>query len=103
MQDSKHNFKRKLQKRDYNQNYHFIKMSYSDKHVKITIDRCDLCDDQLPQKEDNNDLNLETRMRIIDEIDESFESDYDKSTYEYGPKLLLCNYCKKEYLLPSYS
>jgi hypothetical protein len=93
MQYSKHNFKRKLQKRDYNQNYHLIKMSYSDKHVKITIDRCDLCGDQLPQTEDNVNDNLETRMKIIDEIDGSFESNYDKSTYEQGPKLLLCNYC----------
>ena len=43
--------------------------------------------------------NLESRMRIIDD---SFESDYDKSTYEQGTKLLLCDYCQKEYLLPSY-
>ena len=42
--------------------------------------------------------NLESRMRIIDD---SFESDYDKSTYEQGTKLL-CDYCQKEYLLPSY-
>jgi uncharacterized protein with PIN domain len=102
MQYSNHNFKRKLQKRNYNQNYHLIKMSYSDKHVKITIDRCDLCDDQLPQTEDNVNDSLETRMKIIDEIDDSFESDHDKSTYEQGPKLLLCEYCQKEYLLPSY-
>ena len=46
--------------------------------------------------------NLESRMRIIDEIDDSFESDYDKSTYEQGTKLLLCDYCQKEYLLSSY-
>ena len=25
-----------------------------------------------------------------------------KSTYECGPKLILCDYCKKEYLLPAY-
>ena len=62
---------------------------YRDKQVRITIDRCDLCNDQLPQTEDNDDLNLETRMKIIDEIDDSFESDYDKSTYEYGPKATL--------------
>ena len=36
-------------------------------------------------------------MKIIDEIDESFESEYDKSTYEQGAKLLLCEYCQKEY------
>ena len=41
-------------------------------------------------------------MKIIDEIDDSFESEYDKSTYEQGHKLLLCDYCQKEYLLPSY-
>ena len=34
-------------------------------------------------------LNLQAHMKIIDEIDDSFESDYDKSTYEYGPKLSL--------------
>jgi hypothetical protein len=41
-------------------------------------------------------------MKIIDEIYDSFESEYDKSTYEQGPKLILCDYCKKEYLLPAY-
>jgi uncharacterized protein with PIN domain len=99
MQYPKHNFKRKMLHRDYNQNYHLIRTSYSDKDVRITIDRCDLCNDQLPQTEG---VNLETRMKIIDEIDNSFESEYDKSTYEQGPKLLLCEYCQKEYLLPSY-
>jgi ribosomal protein S26 len=73
--------------------------SYRDKHTRITLIRCDLCGDQLPQTEG---VNLESRMKIIDEIDESFESEYDKSTYEQGPKLLLCDYCKKEYLLPAY-
>ena len=106
MQYSKHNFKRKVLQRDYNQNYHLIRgnysQSYQDKHTRITLIRCDLCGDQLPQKEDNVNDNLETRMKIIDEIDESFESDYDKSTYEQGPKLLICEYCQKEYLLPSY-
>jgi hypothetical protein len=38
-------------------------------------------------------------MNVLDEIDISFENECDKSTYEQGPKLLLCNYCKKEYLL----
>ena len=106
MQYSKHNFKRKVLQRDYNQNYHLIRddhsQSYRDKHTKITLIRCDLCGDQLPQTEDNVNYNLETRMKIIDEIDNSFESEYDRSTYEQGPKLLLCDYCQKEYLLPSY-
>jgi hypothetical protein len=95
--------KSKQQKRTYNQNYHLQRIHYEDKKVKILVFKCDLCNEQLPQTtEDNDDHNVETRMRIIEEIDASFESESDKSTYEQGPKLLLCNYCKKEYLLPSY-
>jgi len=41
-------------------------------------------------------------MKIINEIDDSFDSDYDKSTYEGGQKLPLCDYWQKDYLLPSY-
>jgi hypothetical protein len=87
---------------NYNQNYHLKRVYHRDKNVRVTFEKCNLCDEQLPQAEDNVNDNLEKRMKIIDEIDNSFESDYDKSTYEYGPKLLLCGYCKKEYLLPSY-
>ena len=99
-----HNLRGKgLQRKfSYNQNYHLTRMSYGDKNVRITFDRCDLCNEPLPQTEDNVNNNLESRMKIIDEIDASFESDYDKSTYEQGPKLLLCDYCHKEYLLPAY-
>lgn len=90
----------------YNQNYHLIKgnnsLNYRDRHTQITLIKCDLCNDQIPQKEDNVNDNLESRMKIIDEIDASFESEYDKSTYEQGPKLLLCDHCQKEYLLPAY-
>jgi uncharacterized protein with PIN domain len=102
MQYSKHNFT-KENRRIYNKNYHLLRISYDDKNVRIVVNRCDLCNDPLPQiTEDNVNDNLETRMKIIDEIDDSFESDYDKSTYEQGPKLLLCDYCKTEYLLPAY-
>ena len=45
---------------------------------------------------------FEYRIDVLTEIDDSFESDYDKSTYEYGPRLILCDYCAKEYLLPAY-
>lgn len=41
-------------------------------------------------------------MKKSDEIDNSYESEYDKSTFVSGPKLVLCHYCKKEYLLPAY-
>ena len=43
-----------------------------------------------------------TNRMKMDEIDDSFESDYDKSTYEQGPKLMLCDYCNKLYLLRAY-
>jgi len=89
------------QKRTYNKNYHLQRIYHEDKNVRILVSRCDLCNEQLPETQAN--LNLEARMNIIDEIDDSFESEHDKSTYEYGPKLLLCDYCKKEYLLPSYN
>jgi hypothetical protein len=88
------------QKRTYNQNYHLQRIFHGDKKVRILVSRCDLCNEQLLETPDN--LNLQARMNIIDEIDDSFESDYDKSTYECGPKLLLCDYCQKEYLLPAY-
>jgi hypothetical protein len=109
MQYSKHNFIRKEQKQkrtfSYNENYHLQRIYNGDKDVKLLVYRCDICNEQLPETEDNinQNFNLETRMKIIDEIDDSFESEHDKSTYECGPKLILCDYCKKEYLLPSYS
>ena len=37
-------------------------MSHGDKNVRITFDRCDLCNDPLPQTEDNVNNNLESRM-----------------------------------------
>jgi hypothetical protein len=100
MQYSKHNLPSKKQKRTYNQSYHLQRIFHEDKKVRILVIRCDLCSEQLPETTEN--VNLQARMKIIDEIDDSFESDYDKSTYECGPKLILCNYCQKEYLLPSY-
>jgi hypothetical protein len=105
MQYSKHSLiKRKhlpqQQKRTYNQNYHLQIIYHEDKKIRILVSRCDICSERLREIPDNH--NLQARMSIIDEIDESFESDYDKSTYQCGPKLLLCDCCKKEYLLPSY-
>jgi hypothetical protein len=46
--------------------------------------------------------NFEARMQILEDIDNSFGSELDRSTYESGPKLILCNYCQKEYLIPSW-
>ena len=83
-----------MQKRTYvyNEGYHLKTNQVSSslpKDVGMSIIRCDLCNDILKQVDDN----FEERMNILDEIDNSFESDYDKSTYECGPMLILCDYC----------
>jgi hypothetical protein len=61
---------------------------------RIFISRCDLCNDELPKEADN----IQHRINILDEIDDSYESEYDK----HEPRLLLCSSCKKEYMIPSY-
>jgi uncharacterized protein (UPF0305 family) len=68
-------------------------MAYVDRMFKAVVNRCDLCNDPVPSKED-----LEAKVDMLTEIDDSYESEYDKSE----PKLLLCSYCKNEYLLPNY-
>jgi hypothetical protein len=69
-----------------------------DKPFKAVIYRCDICDGMIPEAPDN----FEAQMQMLDDIDNSFESELDRSTYESGPKLTLCNYCQKEYLIPSW-
>jgi hypothetical protein len=46
--------------------------------------------------------NIEGQIDILQEIDNSYESEADRTTYLDGPKLLLCDYCRKEYVIPSY-
>jgi len=99
MRLSKHSFKRKQQvqqqqKRTYNQNYHLKRIYHGDKDARILISHCDLCNDELPKEADN----IEYRINMLDEIDDSFESEYDK----HEPRLLLCSSCSLEYMIPSY-
>jgi hypothetical protein len=70
----------------------------SDRMFKPMVYRCDICEDEIKEIPDN----FEVRMRILDEIDGSYENELDRSTYEQGPKLILCDYCSKAYLMPSY-
>lgn len=70
----------------------------ADREFKALIHRCDICDDIIPEASDN----FEALIQVLDEIDDSFGSELDKSTYLQGPKLILCDHCQKEYLLPSY-
>ena len=54
-----------------------------DTEVRVLVNRCDICDNQLPQTAKND--NLEYRMDVLAEINDSFESAHDKRE----PKLLL--------------
>jgi hypothetical protein len=64
------------------------------RQFKAVINRCDICDDRLIECQDD----IETKIHILQEIDDSYESEYDKCE----PRLLLCNYCQKEYMIPGY-
>lgn len=60
---------------------------------KSVINRCDLCDNPIDCHED-----VELKINVLNEIDDSFESEYDKKE----PTLMICRVCEKEYLIPSY-
>ena len=92
LSNSKHSFKRKQQAL----NHPKVKRIRRDKDTeRILISRCDLCNEQLPKEADN----IESRINVLDEIDNSFESEYDK----HEPRLLLCSFCSKDHNIPSYT
>jgi hypothetical protein len=64
---------------------------------RAMINRCDICNDRI----DCHD-NIETQIDKLNELDNSYPSEADKTTYYDGPKLLLCGYCTREYLVPGY-
>jgi hypothetical protein len=53
-----------------------------------------MCD--YPIKEAPDDL--EAKIRTLEEINDSYESEYDKDE----PRLILCDYCQKEFLITGY-
>ena len=69
--------------------------AYTDREIRILVNRCDICNNKLPQTPEND--NLEYRMDVQAEINNSFESAQDKSE----PKLLLCARCSDEYMISS--
>jgi hypothetical protein len=95
MPSSKSKSKSKQQTEDYDTNYHLKRNFHSDKDTRILISHCDLCNDELPKEADN----IQYLIKVLDEIDDSFESEYDK----HEPRLLLCSSCSLEYMIPSYS
>ncbi len=64
-----------------------------DREFKAMINRCDLCNDRIMCSD-----NIEAQIDKLDEIDNTYESEYDK----HEPRLLLCRFCQKEYLISAY-
>lgn len=71
-----------------------VRAARIDKDTQITIHRCDLCDDPIRCGSEDP----ETKIAMLKEIDDSYESEHDK----HEPRLLLCDYCQKEYMIPGY-
>ena len=68
---------------------------YPDREIRILINRCDICNNKLPETPENE--NLQYRMDVQAEINESYESAHDKGE----PKLLLCAKCSDKYMISS--
>ena len=93
---SKSNLALKLKvKRQRQQRLKIRRPRFYDKNTRILTSKCDLCNDQLPKEADN----IQYRINILDEIDNSYESEYDK----HEPRLLLCSFCSREYMIPTYT
>jgi hypothetical protein len=72
MQSSK---QRKQRQHRYNQNYHLVRYQGQDRDTRILKSHCDLCNDELPKEADN----IQNLIKVLDEIDDSYESEYDKA------------------------
>lgn len=62
--------------------------------ISVISVHCDICDNIIENTPDN----IEKQIDKHNEINDSFESEFDKKE----PKLLLCQSCTKEYLIPSF-
>ena len=60
-------------------------MSQINRDTKILSSRCDSCNDEITDAPQD----FEYQIDVLTEIDDSFESDYDKSTYHCGPKCIM--------------
>ena len=76
MPSSKHNPKSKQQPRTKKIIYFVSKKRGSDKDTRILKSHCDLCNDELPKEADN----IQYRINVLDEIDNSFESNIQART-----------------------
>ncbi len=64
------------------------------REIRIKVYNCDLCDDLITGLPND----LESRIDSMNEINDSFESEYDRQE----PRLMLCASCKNEYNIPSW-
>jgi hypothetical protein len=92
MSFSKHSFKRKQQQQKQKKPSQ-PRIPFN-RNPRILINRCDICNDPLPETGDDT----EYRINMLNEINDSYESEYDK----VEPKLMLCSSCQQEYMIPSY-
>jgi hypothetical protein len=60
-------------------------MTLQDRMFKTAICRCDICDDEIIEAPDD----FEVRMQILDDIDNSYESELNRSTYEQADLMRL--------------
>ena len=62
--------------------------------ISVKVYNCDLCSETITGLPND----FETRIDSMNEINDSFESEYDRQE----PRLMLCAFCKNEYNIPSW-
>lgn len=67
---------------------------HKNREFKVVVNMCDICNDRIICAED-----VESYIDTLQEIDDSYESSYDK----LEPRLLLCDYCQNEYCISSWT
>jgi hypothetical protein len=63
------------------------------REISIKVYNCDLCNETITGLPND----FESRIDSVNEINDSFESEYDKQE----PRLMLCLFCKSEYNISS--
>jgi hypothetical protein len=80
----------------YDEYYHNVPIDTRlSRSISIRIHKCDICNDHIQDAS----ANIESFIGILKEINDSYESEYDKQE----PALLLCEWVQKSYLIPSFT
>lgn len=66
---------------------------HKDRVLRVVCNKCDICHERLMCSDD-----IESQIDMLDDVNNSYESEHDKQEH----RLLLCDYCKREYLNPGY-